>query len=115
MVLMVVALTSASLGTQAQKAQEVEFSAGGCCPMCEADIVGALDVKGVKSCSWDQYNQRAVVVFKPGKVSLDELQRLVSLTGHDTDLHIASDEAYGELADCCKYRGENGCGNKHED
>lgn len=115
MVLLVVALTSVSLGFQAQKVQEAEFSAGGCCPTCEDDILRALDVKGVKTCSWDQYNQRATVVFKPGKVSLDELQRLVSLTGHDTDLYIASDEAYGKLTDCCKYRKENGGGHKHEE
>jgi mercuric ion binding protein len=113
--LLVVGLLTSTLALQAQKTQEVEFSAAGCCPMCESSILGALDVKGVKNCSWDQYAQVATVVFKPGKVTLDALQKRIAETGRDTDLHKATDEAYGELPGCCQYRGENGCGKKHEE
>lgn len=112
--LLVVSLLSSSAALQAQKAVEVEFSAAGCCPMCETSILDALDVNGVKRCSWDQYAQVVSVVYKPGKVSLDALQQLIADTGRDTDLHKATDASYGELAPCCQYRGENGCGTKHE-
>lgn len=95
-----------------------EFTAKGCCPMCEDRIVAALDVPGVRAVDWDQFKEKAVVVYKTKKISEERIQQLVADAGHDTDLFTATDEAYNGLAACCLYRtGCQGCSEheKHSD
>ena len=94
----------------AQKAMELVFSAKGCCPMCEDRIVGALDVPGVRAAEWDQFEEKATVVYKPKKISPERIKQLVAEAGHDTEHFTASDAAYAELPACCLYRdGCQGC------
>ena len=86
--------------------------------MCEDRIVAALDVPGVRSVEWDQFKEKAMVVYKPKKISEDRIQQLVADAGHDTDLYTATDEVYNGLAACCLYRsGCQGCSDreKHSD
>ena len=82
---------------QAQGSVKFEFTAKGCCPMCEDRIVAALDVPGVRAVEWDQFKEKAMVVYKPKKISEDRIQQLVADAGHDTDLFTATDEAYNGL------------------
>lgn len=102
-----------------QGSLKTEFTAKGCCPMCEDRIIGALDVSGVRAAEWDQFEQKAIVVYKPKKISEERIQQLVAEAGHDTDRFTASDEAYGDLDACCLYRdGCSGCSEhqkSHED
>ena len=102
-----------------QGSLKTEFTAKGCCPMCEDRIIGALDVSGVRAAEWDQFKERAFVVYKPKKISEERIQQLVAESGHDTDRFTASDEAYGALEACCLYReGCLGCSEhqkSHED
>lgn len=87
-----------------------EFTAKGCCGMCEDRIVAALDVPGVRMAAWDRSEEKATVVYKPNKIAAERLEQLVAEVGHDTDRFTADDEAYAGLADCCKYRtGCQGC------
>lgn len=107
-----------SVQVQAQGSVKFEFTAKGCCPMCEDRIVAALDVPGVRAAEWDQFEEKAMVVYKPKKISEDRIQQLVADAGHDTDLYSATDEVYNGLADCCLYRtGCQGCSDrkKHSD
>ena len=107
-----------SVQVQAQWSVKVEFTAKGCCPMCEDRIVAALDVPGVRAAEWDQFEEKAMVVYKPKKISEEQIQQLVADAGHDTELFTANDEAYNGLAACCLYRtGCQGCSerNKHSD
>ena len=86
--------------------------------MCEDRIVAALDVPGVRAVEWDQFKEKAMVVYKPKKISEDRIQQLVADAGHDTDLYTATDEAYNGLEACCLYRtGCQGCSDrkKHSD
>lgn len=102
----------------AQGSVKCEFVAKGCCPMCEERIVEALDVPGVRAVEWDQFEERATVVYKPKKISEEHIQELVAQAGHDTELFTASDEVYNGLAACCLYRtGCQGCSDrkKHSD
>jgi len=97
-----------------QGSVKVEFTAKGCCMMCEDRIVAALDVPGVRVAEWDQREEKAVVVYKPKKISEERIQQLVADAGHDTDLFTAIDEAYNGLPACCLYRsGCQGC-SEHE-
>jgi len=111
-------LSLVGLTMQGQGKAELEFKAKGCCAMCEDRILNALDVPGVRVAQWDQFKEEAFVVFKPKKISEDQIEQLVADAGHDTDRFIASDEAYGALAACCLYRdGCSGCSefNGHQD
>jgi hypothetical protein len=86
--------------------------------MCEDRIVAALDVPGVRAAEWDQFEEKAMVVYKPKKISEEQIQQLVADVGHDTDLYTATDEAYNGLEACCLYRtGCQGCSDrkKHSD
>jgi len=110
-------LSLVGLTMQGQGKAELEFKAKGCCAMCEDRILNALDVPGVRVAQWDQFKEEAFVVFKPKKISEDQIEQLVADAGHDTERFIASDEAYGALAACCLYRdGCPGCSehNGHE-
>lgn len=81
--------------------------------MCEDRIVAALDVSGVRAVEWDQFEEKAVVVYKPKKISEERIQQLVADAGHDTDLYTATDEAYNGLEACCLYRtGCQGCSDR---
>lgn len=111
-------LVAVSGVTWAQGSLKCEFTAKGCCPMCEDRIVAALDVPGVRAVEWDQFKEKAMVVYKPKKISEERIQQLVADAGHDTDLYTATDEVYNGLADCCLYRsGCQGCSDreKHSD
>lgn len=106
-------LVVVSTVTWAQGSLKCEFTAKGCCPMCEDRIVGALDVPGVRAVEWDQFKEKAMVVYKPKKISEERIQQLVADAGHDTDLYTATDEAYNGLAECCLYRsGCQGCSDR---
>ena len=106
-------LVVVSTVTWAQGSLKCEFSAKGCCPMCEDRIVEALDVPGVRAVEWDQFKEKAMVVYKPKKISEERIQQLVADAGHDTDLYTATDEAYNGLAECCLYRsGCQGCSDR---
>lgn len=83
--------------------------------MCEDRIVAALDVPGVRAVEWDQLEEKALVVYKPKKISEERIQQLVADAGHDTDLYSAKDEVYNGLADCCLYRtGCQGCSDREK-
>jgi len=100
-------------GVWAQGSVQVEFTAKGCCLMCEDRIVGAMDVPGVRVAEWDASSEKATVVYRVKKMSEERLQKLVADAGHDTDLFVASDEAYAGLEECCLYRtGCQGCSEK---
>lgn len=116
--LMFLCLLAMSCVTWAQGSLKCEFTVKGCCPMCEDRIVAALDVPGVRAAEWDQFEEKAMVVYKPKKISEERIQQLVADAGHDTDLFTATDEAYNGLAACCLYRtGCQGCSDreKHSD
>ena len=102
-----------ALGSWAQGTVQVEFTAKGCCLMCEERIVGAMDVPGVRLAEWDASSEKAVVVYRVRKISEERLQQLVADAGHDTDLFVASDDVYSGLEQCCLYRsGCQGCSEK---
>lgn len=108
-------LVAVSGVTWAQGSLKCEFTAKGCCPMCEDRIVAALDVPGVRAVEWDQFKEKAMVVYKPKKISEERIQQLVADAGHDTDLYTATDEVYNGLADCCLYRsGCQGCSDREK-
>lgn len=81
-----------------------KFKVKGSCSMCEKRIESAaISVKGVSNASWNKKNQEIVVAFDESVTKLDKIQKAVSNSGHDTDIHKAPIEAYIKLSACCRY------------
>jgi copper chaperone CopZ len=97
-------LVALPLAAVAQGKVTEGFGARGCCPWCGENIEAALEGRGVKQASWDQFEQRVTVTYRPRKTSLRELQQRVADAGHDTDAVQAPDAAYFALPGCCRYR-----------
>lgn len=80
------------------------FSVNGICGMCEDRIENAAYIKGVKKVDWDKDTQKLTVIYKPKKVSIQEIAQSVADAGHDNEYAKASAEAYKQVHNCCKYR-----------
>lgn len=91
---------------QNAKIQTDTLTVNGVCEMCKKRIEKAAFIKGVKMAEWDKYAQKLTVIYKTKKTSADLICRSVADAGHDTDKIKATDEAYGQLPDCCAYRDE---------
>jgi len=77
----------------------------GVCMMCENRIEKqAINIKGIKLADWNLENRTLKLVYNEKHISVDEIHKFLASIGHDTKKEIASDEAYGLLDPCCKYR-----------
>ena len=76
----------------------------GVCSMCKERIENAALIKGVKKVKWCKKSHYLTVIYKPSKVSLEDVQKEVAKAGHDTGDFIADDNVYNSLPDCCLYR-----------
>lgn len=77
----------------------------GLCGMCKKRIeTAALLVDGVLGADWDIESRMLTVKTNPRRFEEEKLHRAVAGVGHDTKRYRASDEAYAQLHDCCKYR-----------
>ena len=80
------------------------FTVDGICGMCEDRIENAAYIKGVKKVDWDKETQKLTVIYKPKKVTIEEIAQSVADAGHDNEYVKASSEAYSQVHGCCKYR-----------
>jgi len=100
-------LFSGSISYSQGKSKKViteEFSVEGVCGMCKERIENAALIKGVKLASWDKETEMLKVIYRKGKVSIDDIHKAVAESGHETDKVKANEEAYNKLPDCCKYK-----------
>lgn len=102
-------LLGLAMATQAQSKIEARFRVEGICGMCEERIETVLDVAGVVAADWDLATKELMVVYKPKKISEEQLHVLLNSVGHDTQSRKASDQEYAGIHSCCKYRESDGC------
>ena len=77
----------------------------GNCEQCKERIeTAAKSVSGVSSADWKASDKMLHVQFDASKTSSDAIQKAIAKVGHDTEKFKASDAAYKELPECCKYR-----------
>ena len=77
----------------------------GVCMMCKLRIEkNAVRAVGVKSAVWNMETHQLSLIYNEKKTNLDAIQKVMADAGHDTKAYKASDEAYGAIDDCCKYR-----------
>jgi hypothetical protein len=74
--------------------------------MCKTRIENALDIKGVKYSEWTRETQVCKVVYRADKLNEEDLHKTLTSIGHDTETMKATDEAYGGIHGCCKYRSD---------
>lgn len=80
----------------------------GLCGMCQKRIEkAAVDVRGVIDARWDVDSRMLSLKIDRKKFDEIRLHQAVNQAGHDTEKSKASDEAYAQLHDCCKYRDPN--------
>ena len=81
-----------------------KFKVFGTCGTCENAIeMAAIGVSGVKSADWNEETQLLAVSFENSKTGVHKIHMAIAKTGHDTEMHKASDEDYNKLNACCKY------------
>lgn len=97
-------ITAASAFSQSTKPVTLEMWVAGTCKSCEKRIEAALDTKGILFADYTVKSHTLEVVYKPHKITEEKIHQLINEAGHDTKVSLASDEAYGKVDECCKYR-----------
>lgn len=82
------------------------LSVKGNCDECKERIENAADIKGVKNSVWDETKQAISVTYDTKKVSLDQIEKAIAKSGHETAHEKADTKAYNGLPSCCKYQHE---------
>lgn len=105
---LILAFTIFSLSMTAQnKNARASFEVDGVCSMCKERIEkAAVRTKGVKSAIWDVNSHMISVIYDERKTDLNKIKQKIADVGHDTQQIKASDEAYNNIHECCKYRDE---------
>lgn len=104
LVLIMIAST-VSFAQDKNKRESLEVD--GVCMMCKSRIEKAcFKTKGVKSAIWNVETHELKLIFDENKTSLKTIEQNILAVGHDTKDYKATDEAYGSVHDCCKYRDE---------
>ena len=103
-VLMCVSI-SAQTKTQGKGTVEktVTIKVWGNCESCKARIETAAKIDGVIKADWDVNSKLLTLVYKPSKVSSEDVEKKIAAAGHDTEKYTADDKAYNSLPSCCKY------------
>jgi len=108
--LLLVALVLITTASFAQdKNAKATIEVDGVCLMCKSRIEKAcFKTKGVKSAIWDVKTHELNLIYDGRKTDVKTIQKSVLEAGHDIKaLKLkATDEAYAQLHDCCKYREE---------
>lgn len=101
---LLVLLTLSAAAVTAQTVKRDTFKVAGNCSMCETRIEkAATSLEGVSSAAWDKETKMIGVSFEPGKVDIHRVHMAIAKSGHDTEVHRASDQSYNLLPGCCKY------------
>lgn len=73
------------------------------CADCGVNIfTNVKKVKGVKDVTVDDANHLILVKYRPDKVSIEEIENAIALTGFDANDLKADADAYMRLDACCK-------------
>ena len=86
------------------KLESTEIIVAGNCDLCKARIENAAErLNGVGEASWNADSKLLSLNFDPDKTSLENIEKSVANSGHDTHSHKAKDQLYDKLPQCCHY------------
>ncbi len=81
----------------------IDVKVRGICAMCKVRIESvALNVKNIRFAQYDLINQTLSIQYKK-ELNINRLFESLSSAGHDNEFMKASNEAYENLHECCKY------------
>ena len=93
-----------SASAYASKVDTASFTVNGICGMCKDRIENAAYIKGVKKATWDKEAQKLTVIYKPNKVTLEQIGESLADAGHDNQYVTCTEEQYMRVHKCCRYR-----------
>jgi periplasmic mercuric ion binding protein len=73
------------------------------CGMCKKTIEGAAKKAGASTANWDTETKVLAVSYSTTKTNAVKIQQAVAKSGYDTEKFTASQKAYDNLHECCKY------------
>jgi copper chaperone CopZ len=104
-VVLMAVISSASYANAAVGNSKTEtIKVQGNCGMCKAKIEKAAKVDGVSKAEWNQDTKKLTIVYDPGKVTADAIQKKIAAVGYDTEKYKADDKTYKGLPACCQYK-----------
>ena len=87
----------------AQKETQETFPVSGNCGMCKTKIEKAAKQAGASYAAWDVENKEITVKYNSTASNTAKIKQAIAATGYDTPGFTATDEAYDNLHQCCKY------------
>ena len=75
----------------------------GNCGMCKKTIEKAAKAAGATYASWNENTSLLKVSYSSSTSNSQKIQKAIAASGYDTQDFNASDNAYENLHDCCKY------------
>jgi mercuric ion binding protein len=98
-------LFTSTISAKPQRDETSTFKVYGNCTMCKNRIETALlKNKNIKKATWDVTTKILTVVYDPQLITLNNIHKIVTDAGHDTDKAKANDKVYKSLPTCCQYR-----------
>lgn len=83
----------------------VTFKVYGQCEECKERIEDGLQTKGITFAEWNVESKELTVTYKPDKITLDEIHKIINKIGYDTERSKATDEQNNKLPKCCQRGG----------
>lgn len=80
------------------------ISVKGNCDECKERIENAADIKGVKNSIWSEKTHVLTVTYDTKKVTLEQIEKAIAKSGHETTTQKADTTAYKGLPSCCQYQ-----------
>lgn len=93
----------------AQSVKKETFKVAGECGMCKKKIESAAKQAGASYAVWNVDSKKLTVKYKSSAITTAAIQQSIAVAGYDTPGFKASDDAYNNLHECCKYNKDEAC------
>ena len=100
-IIVLLSYTSCDAQTKNQKTETVKIY--GNCGMCKSTIEKAGNKKNQANVDWDKETKMATISYDSLKTSKEEILKRIALVGYDSDIFLAPNDTYSNLAGCCQY------------
>ena len=98
---LVLFVSIASVGFAQSKTEKIKVS--GECGMCKKKIEKAAKDAGASFAEWSTDSKVLTVKYTDNATNVVKIEKAVAGVGYDTQNVKATDEAYSNLHECCKY------------
>lgn len=103
LVAIIVLLSFASCNAQTKNQKTETVKIYGNCGMCESTIEKAGNLKNQSIVDWNKETKMATISYDSLKTSKEEILKHIALVGYDSDIFLAPNDTYSNLAGCCQY------------